>query len=93
MVGGYDGMAAIFHVIIEQRGKIDPDRTMELLRGWKNANSPRGPIMIDPAEREVVQNIYIREVQKRDGKLVNVDIGQVDMVKDPWKIDNPPKSN
>ena len=43
VVGGYDGMAAIFHVIIEQRGKIDPDRTMELLRGWKNANSPRGP--------------------------------------------------
>jgi branched-chain amino acid transport system substrate-binding protein len=40
----------------------------------------------------VVQNIYIREVRKQDGRLVNVDIGQVDMVKDPWKIDNPPKS-
>ena len=39
-----------------------------------------------------MQNIYIREVQKRDGKLVNVDIGQVDMVKDPWKIDNPPRA-
>jgi hypothetical protein len=39
-----------------------------------------------------VQNIYVREVQKRDGKLVNVDIDKVDMVKDPWKIDNPPKA-
>ena len=37
--------------------------------------------------------ISVSASQKRDGKLVNVDIGQVDMVKDPWKIDNPPKSN
>ena len=47
----------------------------------------------DPVERDVIQNVYIREVEKRDGKLVNVDIGEVKMVKDPWKIDNPPKSN
>ena len=64
----------------------------DFLKG-KKMTSPRGPIYIDPAEREIVQNIYIREVQKRDGKLVNVDIGQVDMVKDPWKIDNPAKTN
>ncbi len=24
--------------------------------------------------------------------LINVNIGQIEMVKDPWKIDNPPKS-
>jgi branched-chain amino acid transport system substrate-binding protein len=40
-----------------------------------------------------VQNIYIRRVEKRDGILVNVDIDTIPMVKDPWKIDNPPKSN
>jgi hypothetical protein len=36
----YDGMAAIFHVIIAQKGNIDPDKTMELLKGWKY-DSPR----------------------------------------------------
>jgi branched-chain amino acid transport system substrate-binding protein len=61
----------------------------------KNAkfNSPRGPAEIDPVERDVVQNIYIRRVEKRNGELVNVDIATVPMVKDPWKLDNPPKSN
>jgi branched-chain amino acid transport system substrate-binding protein len=54
-------------------------------------NSPRGPIAIDPVEREIIQNIYIRRVEKRDGKLVNVDIDTYQMVRDPWKIDNPPK--
>ena len=57
----------------------------------KKLNSPRGPIMIDPETRDIVQNIYIRQVEKRAGKLVNVDIGVEEMVKDPWKIDNPPK--
>jgi hypothetical protein len=33
--------------------------------------------------------VYIRRVEKRDGKLTNVDIGQEDMVKDPWKIEHP----
>ena len=40
-----------------------------------------------------MQNVYIRRVEKRDGKLVNVDIATIPMVMDPWKIDNPPKSN
>jgi branched-chain amino acid transport system substrate-binding protein len=40
-------------------------------------------------EREVVQNIYIRKVEKKDGKLTNVDIATYPMVKDPWKIDHP----
>ena len=56
-------------------------------------DSPRGPVEIDPVERDVVQNIYIRRVEKRDGKLVNIDIDTVPMVKDPWKIDNPAKTN
>ena len=65
---------------------------VDFMKG-KKLDSPRGPIMIDPVERDIVQNIYIRRVEKVDGKLVNVDIGKVEMVKDPWKIDNPPKGN
>jgi branched-chain amino acid transport system substrate-binding protein len=68
---------------------------MKYVDFWKTSklNSPRGPAQIDPVEREIVQNIYIRRVEKRDGKLVNVDIDTIPMVKDQWKIDNPPKSN
>jgi branched-chain amino acid transport system substrate-binding protein len=88
VVGGYDGMAAIFHVIREQKGKIDPDKTMALLKGWKDANSPRGPIMIDPDTRDIVQNEYIRRIEKVNGQLANVEFETIPMVKDPWKALN-----
>jgi branched-chain amino acid transport system substrate-binding protein len=84
-VGAYDGMAAIFHVIIAQNGKIDPEKTMELLKGWKDDASPRGPIMIDPETRDIVQNEYMRRIEKVDGKLANVEFETMPMVKDPWK--------
>jgi len=91
-VGAWDGTAFIYQAVAALGANAEGIKYVDFLKG-KKLNSPRGPIMIDPVERDIVQNIYIREVQKRDGKLVNVDIGQVDMVKDPWKIENPPKSN
>ena len=84
-VGGYDGMAAIYHAIIAQKGKIDPDKTMALLKGWKNPNSPRGPIMIDPETRDIVQNEYLRRVEKVNGRIENVEFQTMPQVKDPWK--------
>jgi branched-chain amino acid transport system substrate-binding protein len=85
-VGGWDGMDAIYHAIREQNGRIDPERTMELLRRYKNLNSPRGPISIDPETRDIVQTEYLREVRKVGGELVNFEIGTVQTgVKDPWK--------
>jgi branched-chain amino acid transport system substrate-binding protein len=45
--------------------------------------SPRGPMMIDPETRDVVETIYIRRVEKAGGKLVNVDFAKVENVKDP----------
>jgi len=85
-VGGWDGMAAIFHAIREQKGNIDPDRTMELLKNFRHPNSPRGPIYVDPETRDIVQNEYLREVRKVGGVLANVEIETVGVaVKDPWK--------
>jgi branched-chain amino acid transport system substrate-binding protein len=85
-VGGWDGMAAIMYAIKQQNGKFDPDKTMDLLKQFKDANSPRGPISIDPETRDIVQNEYLREVRKVDGKLANVEIETVGTaVKDPWK--------
>jgi branched-chain amino acid transport system substrate-binding protein len=90
-VGGWDGMAAIFDLIKSTKGQFTGDEAMAFLSHWKNPDSPRGPIEIDPNTRDIVQNIYIREVKKVDGKLANVEIATIPMVKDPWKELNPPK--
>jgi branched-chain amino acid transport system substrate-binding protein len=91
-VGGWDSMDAIYYVIREQKGKIDPDKTMELLKHYKNPNSPRGPISIDPETRDIVQNEYLREVRKVNGELANVETETIGTaVKDPWKEFNKPK--
>src|SRR5918992_266983 len=82
----WDGMDAIFHVVKAQKGKIDAERTMELLKQYKNPNSPRGPISIDPQTRDIVQNEYLREVRRVDGQLANVELETVaTAIKDPWK--------
>jgi branched-chain amino acid transport system substrate-binding protein len=47
--------------------------------------SPRGPISIDPETRDIVQNIYIRKVEKKDGELYNVEFATIPNVKDPVK--------
>ncbi len=83
-VAAYDGMAAIYDVAKRLDGKIDGDRAMEILKGWKRA-SPRGPITIDPETRDIVQTIYIRRVEKRDGHYYNVEFDSVPDVKDPGK--------
>ncbi len=85
--GSWDGMAMIFEAIKQQKGKIDPDRTMEIFKHWKSADSPRGPISIDPETRDIVQNEYLREVRKVNGQLANVEIETVGTaVRDPWKL-------
>ena len=81
----WDGMDAIFYVVKAQKGKIDSERTMALLKSYKNPNSPRGPISIDPETRDIVQNEYLREVRKVGGQLANVELETFPSVKDPWK--------
>lgn len=85
-VGSWDGTAMIFEAIKQQKGKLDPDRTMEIFKHWKNANSPRGPISIDPETRDIVQPEYLREVRKVNGHLANVELETLSKAeKDPWK--------
>ena len=76
----YDVLQAIYKIIELQHGKVDPDKTLALLKGMK-FESPRGPIMIDQ-NRDIVQNVYVREVRKVDGKLQNVEIDTIPMVDD-----------
>jgi branched-chain amino acid transport system substrate-binding protein len=82
-VGGYDGMHVIYEALKKTAGKTDGPALVEAAKGLK-WESPRGPMSIDPETRDVVQTVYIRKVEKVDGKLVNVDIDKIENVKDPW---------
>jgi branched-chain amino acid transport system substrate-binding protein len=84
-VGGYDGMAAIAAVV--QRlgaGKLDGDRALEAFKGLE-LSSPRGPIRIDPETRDIVQTVYMRKIERRDGQLYNVEFEEFPAQKDPGK--------
>jgi branched-chain amino acid transport system substrate-binding protein len=85
-VGAFDGMALIYDVVAKLNGAIDADKAMDVVKAWK-AQSPRGPISIDPQTRDIVQNEYVREVRKVGGVLANVEIDSetIKAVKDPWK--------
>ena len=69
-VAAYDTMGMIYETIRTLNGAVSGDKAMQVLAGMKR-DSPRGPISIDPATRDIVQNMYIREVKKVNGKLVN----------------------
>ncbi len=83
-VAGYDGMAAIVDLIAKLDGNIDADKAMGILKGWKFA-SPRGPIMIDPATRDIVQNVYVHKVTKKGDRLMIEVVATIPQVKDPCK--------
>jgi len=83
-VGGYDGMNLIYEALKKTGGKADGDSLIAAMKGmsWE---SPRGPISIDPETRDIVQNIYVRKVEKVDGELYNVEFETFKAVKDPGK--------
>ncbi|MEO7954262.1 MAG: ABC transporter substrate-binding protein [Polaromonas sp.] len=83
-VGGYDGMRLIAEVLKKTNGNTDADKFIEAAKGMKWI-SPRGPVSIDPETRDIVQNIYIRKVEKVNGKLQNVEFDHVADFKDPGK--------
>ncbi len=83
-VAAYDGMAAIYEVVKKLDGRIDADRAIEILKGFKTA-SPRGPIAIDPQTRDIVQTVYVRRVQKIGGEYYNVEFDRYPNVRDPGK--------
>jgi branched-chain amino acid transport system substrate-binding protein len=83
-VGGYDGIHLIYEALKKTGGKTDGDALIEAMKGMK-WESPRGPISIDPETRDIVQNIYIRKVEKVDGELYNVEFATFEAVKDSGK--------
>jgi branched-chain amino acid transport system substrate-binding protein len=83
-VGGYDGMHLIYAALKKTNGATEGDALVGAMKGmaWE---SPRGPISIDPETRDIVQNIYIRKVEKVGNELYSVEFATFEAVKDPGK--------
>ena len=84
-VGGYDGIHLAYEALRKTGGKTDGDLLIAAMKGmaWE---SPRGPISIDPETRDIVQNIYIRKVEKVNGELYNVEFETFKDIKDAGKL-------
>ena len=83
-VSGYDGIHLIYEALKKTGGNTDGDKLIEAMKGMK-WESPRGTISIDPETRDIVQNIYMRKVEKVDGELYNVEFQTFTDVKDAGK--------
>jgi branched-chain amino acid transport system substrate-binding protein len=83
-VGGYDGMRVIYEALKATKGAGGGDALLAAMKG-QIFESPRGPMFIDAQTRDVVQNIYLRKVEKKDGQLYNIEFDVIKDVKDPGK--------
>ncbi|HLS54921.1 MAG TPA: ABC transporter substrate-binding protein [Zeimonas sp.] len=82
-VGGYDGMRVIYAALEATRG-AGGEALVAAMKG-QSFESPRGPVTIDPQTRDVVQDIYIRKVERVGGQLHNVEFDSLKAVKDPGR--------
>lgn len=83
-VAAYDAMAALDMALKKTNGNVAGDEVMKALAGLK-FESPRGPIQIDAQTRDIVQNVYLRKTELKNGKWVNVEFDKFEQVKDPAK--------
>jgi branched-chain amino acid transport system substrate-binding protein len=81
-VGGYDGMRVIYKALEATRGNGGGDALISAMKG-QLFESPRGPILIDAQTRDIVQDIYIRRVERRNGQLWNIEFDAIKAVRDP----------
>ena len=82
-VGGYDGMRVIYNALNATKGQ-GGEALLNAMKG-QLFESPRGQVLIDAQTRDIVQDIYIRKVERKDGQLWNVEFDVQKAVKDPGK--------
>jgi branched-chain amino acid transport system substrate-binding protein len=80
-VGGFDGMHLIAEALKRTSGNDDGERLVAAAKGlsW---TSPRGPVTIDANTRDIVQDIYIRRAERRDGQIWNIEFDRIPQVRD-----------
>ena len=84
-VGGYDGMHVIYEALKNTKGGQGGGEALLAAMKGQIFESPRGQIYIDAQTRDVVHNIYLRKVEKKDGQLYNVEFDVIKDMKDPGK--------
>jgi branched-chain amino acid transport system substrate-binding protein len=84
-VGGYDGMRVIYEALKNTKGGQGGGEAMLAAMKGQIFESPRGQIYIDAQTRDVVQNIYLRKVERKDAQLYNVEFDVIKDMKDPGK--------
>ena len=82
-VGGYDGMRVIYAALEATKG-AGGEALVAAMKG-QSFESPRGPVTIDAQTRDIVQDIYIRKVERVGGQLYNVEFDSLKAVKDPGR--------
>jgi len=87
-VSAYDGIHMIYQTVAKLGPRPNPEAAVKFMSEMK-FDSPRGPIQIDPKTRDIIQNVYLRRVVEKNGRLENLNFATVPMVKDPWKEWNP----
>lgn len=83
-VGGYDGIHLLYAALARTGGAGGGSALVDAMKGLA-IDSPRGPWTVDATTRDVVQNVYIRRVEKVQGELFNVEISTLPAVADPGK--------
>ena len=86
-VAGYDGMHLIYSALAATKGKGGGDALLAAMKG-QVFESPRGQILIDAQTRDIVQDVYIRKVERvpaMGNQLYNVEFDVQKAVKDPAK--------
>jgi branched-chain amino acid transport system substrate-binding protein len=84
-VHAYDGMHVIYEALRKTNGATDGARLVDAMKGVSFL-SPRGPVTIDADTREMIQNVYIRKVERVDGELYNVEFATIANFRDPSKV-------
>lgn len=87
-VAVYDCMHLIYAALEKTGGNANGDALLAAMKGmaWE---SPRGPVAIDPNTREIIQDVYIRRVERRNGQLYNIEFDKYPAMRDPFKAAQP----
>jgi len=84
-VGGYDGMRVIYEALKNTKGGQGGGEALLAAMKGQIFESPRGQIFIDAQTRDIVQSIYLRKVERKEGQLYNVEFDVIKDMKDPGK--------
>ena len=86
-IGGYLGILFLEAAMKSVQGRVeDRPAVMKALRSVQLPDTPQGPLRLDPYGNPVV-NVYIRRVERREGRLMNVVIDTYLDVSQFWTYD------